>query len=394
MRYLDELPLERKRIFMRVDFNVPLTEDGQVASDLRIRFSLPSIRYVLNRKGKLILASHLGRPNGRVVPGLSLRPVAATLSRLLGQEVTLAPDCVGPQVQGMAQGLAPGEVLLLENLRFHPEEDANDPAFSQAMARLADIYVNDAFSTTHRAHASVVGITYCLPQVVVGFLLKTELSRLGALLTGPERPFVAIIGGAKVSGKLEAIERLLDKVDSLILGGGMAYTFLRSRGIEVGSSIIEADLIPVAARILSRARDKGIKVFLPVDHLIVPTEEGTQATKGSVAEKIAEGFMGLDIGPRTQEIFCDEIARAKTVFWNGPMGLFEKEACAQGTSSLARAMAEVNGVTIVGGGDTMAAVAGMGLLGRMHHVSTGGGATLDFLAGRTLPGIEALRRRG
>ncbi len=395
MRYLDEVPIERRRVFLRVDFNVPLTEGGKVASDLRVRLSLPSIRYVLNRKGRLILASHLGRPKGKVVSELSLRPVAESLSGLLGQEVAFAPDCVGPDVEAMVHNLAPGEVLLLENLRFHPEEEANDPAFSRALAGLAHIYANDAFSSTHRAHASVVGITQFVEQAVAGFLMKTELSRLGALLAGPERPFLAIIGGAKVSGKLEVIERLLDRVDSLILGGGMAYTFLKARGVKVGLSLVEEGLLAMASKILGEAYERRLKVLLPIDHIVAPATEGVRATQGTWNEgkDIPGESMGLDIGPKSRKLFIDEIRKAKTIFWNGPLGLFETEAFQEGTAAIAKEMAQAKATTIVGGGDTLAAVADLNLLDKMSHVSTGGGATLDYLAGKVLPGIEALRRK-
>ena len=395
MRYLDEVPIERRRVFLRVDFNVPLTEGGKVASDLRIRLSLPSIRYILNRRGRLILASHLGRPKGEVVPEVSLGPVAESLSGLLGQEVAFAPDCVGPEVEAMVQNLAPGEALLLENLRFHPEEEANDPSFSQALARLAHIYANDAFSSTHRVHASVVGITQFVEQAVAGFLLKTELSRLGALLAGPERPFLVIIGGAKVSGKLKVIERLLDRIDSLILGGGMAYTFLKAKGVKVGRSLVEEGLLAMASKILGEAYERRLKVLLPMDHIVAPVPPGAGATQGiwNEQEDIPEGLMGLDIGPRSREAFIDEIRKARTIFWNGPMGLFETEAFQEGTSTIAKEMAQSKATTIVGGGDTLAAVAHLNLLDKMSHVSTGGGATLDYLAGKTLPGIEALRRK-
>lgn len=391
MRYLDQVLVDGKRVFMRVDFNVPLTDGGEVANDLRMRFVIPSINHVLNKGGKLILASHLGRPNGPDAK-LSLKPVAAHLAGLLGREVLMAPQVIGPEVQALADKLAPGQVVLLENLRFKNEETDNDIEFAKALAALADIYVNDAFSTTHRNHASVTGITEFVPQLAAGFLLKEELKKLGSLITQPQKPYVAILGGAKVSGKLEVLEKLLDKVDTLMLGGGMSYTFLKRLGENVGNSLVENNLLPVAGKIIRKALIKRVRMLLPEDHLVTSLEPGQDASPCSVAGGVPDNCQGLDIGPNTVKSFLAEINKARTIFWNGPVGLFEKEAFAAGTTALAQAIASSSGVTIVGGGDTMAAVAKLNLLSKMSHVSTGGGATLDFLAGKILPGVKALEK--
>ncbi len=391
MKYLDQVLVQGKRVFMRVDFNVPLTDGGEVANDLRMRFVIPSINHVLNKGGKLILASHLGRPNGPDAK-LSLKPVAAHLAGLLGREVLMAPQVIGPEVQALADKLAPGQVVLLENLRFKNEETNNDIEFAKALAALADIYVNDAFSITHRNHASVTGITEFVPQLAAGFLLKEELKKLGSLITQPQKPYVAILGGAKVSGKLEVLEKLLDKVDTLMLGGGMSYTFLKRLGENVGNSLVENDLLPVAGKIIRKALIKRVRMLLPEDHVVTSLEPGREASPHSVAGGIPDNCQGLDIGPNTVKSFLADISKARTIFWNGPVGLFEKEAFAAGTTALAQAIASSSGVTIVGGGDTMAAVAKLNLLSKMSHVSTGGGATLDFLAGKILPGVKALEK--
>ncbi|MEE8447998.1 MAG: phosphoglycerate kinase [Thermodesulfobacteriota bacterium] len=391
MKYLDQVLIQGKRVFMRVDFNVPLTDGGEVANDLRMRFVIPSINHVLNKGGKLILASHLGRPNGPNTK-LSLKPVAAHLAGLLGREVLMAPQVIGPEVHDLAEKLAPGQVMLLENLRFKNEETNNDIEFAKALAALADIYVNDAFSITHRNHASVTGITEFVPQLAAGFLLKEELKKLGSLITQPQKPYVAILGGAKVSGKLEVLEKLLDKVDTLMLGGGMSYTFLKRLGENVGNSLVENDLLPVAGKIIRKALIKRVRMLLPEDHVVTSLEPGREASPRSVAGGIPDNCQGLDIGPNTVKSFLADISKARTIFWNGPVGFFEKEAFAAGTTALAQAIASSSGVTIVGGGDTMAAVSKLNLLDKMSHVSTGGGATLDFLAGKILPGVKALEK--
>lgn len=393
MKFLDEIAINGKRVFMRVDFNVPLTSQGQVANDLRMRFVLPSIKYVLERGGKLVLASHLGRPKGKVDPQLSLKPVAQRLAELLGKEVLMAPAGISPPVTSMVSSLLPGQLLLLENVRFCPEETTNDLAFSKALAELAEIYINDAFSTTHRMHASVVGITQFVPVVAGGLLLKQELSRLGELMTEPKKPYLAILGGAKVSDKLAVIERLMDKVDTLAIAGGMAYTFLKSQGIKVGRSLVEEELVPVAAMIMAKDKERGIKTLLPMDHVVAKWEQGKGPMPQGIWLEIPDDCMGLDVGPETLASLVPEVKKAKTIFWNGPLGLFEYKAFSSGTTTIAQEIAAASAVSIVGGGDTMAAVAELGLLEKMSHVSTGGGATLDFLAGKSLPGIEALKRR-
>lgn len=392
MKYLDQLVVEDKRVFMRVDFNVPLTDDGALVNDLRMRFVIPSINYVLDKGGKLILASHLGRPKGPD-PRLSLRPVALHLADLLGREVLIAPEVIGAEVQAMAEKLAPGQVMLLENLRFKDEETKNDLEFAKTLAGLADIYVNDAFSTTHRNHASVAGITQFVPQLAAGFLLKEELKKLGSLMTHPKKPYVAILGGAKVSGKLEVLEKLLDKVDTLLLGGGMSYTFLKRLGEKVGGSLVEEDLLPVAGKIIRKALVKRVRLLLPEDHIVISLEPGRESSPRSLTGGVPDDCQGFDIGPNTANSFIAEINKAKTIFWNGPVGLFEKEAFKAGTTALAQAIANSAAVSIVGGGDTMAAVAKLNLLEKMSHVSTGGGATLDFLSGKVLPGVEALEKK-
>jgi len=392
IRYVDELELANKRVFIRVDFNVPLTEEGQVSDDTRIRAALPTIELALKAGAKVILASHLGRPKG-VDPKLSLEPVASRLSELLSKEkeVILADDCVGDGVKKLVRDLQPGGVLMLENLRFHKEEEANDEAFSRELASHADVYVNDAFGAAHRAHASTVGMVRYVPEKAGGLLLRKELQYLGQLIKSPEKPYVAVLGGAKVSDKIKVIDNLLPKLDALMIGGAMAYTFLKAKGVEVGRSRVEAEKLTLAARALDASERLGISLLLPIDHVVArePTAESPSRIVNDVA--IPKDMIGLDIGPKTRALFAAHIGSAKTVFWNGPMGMFEIPKFAEGTLAIARAMAaNRNATTVVGGGDSAAAVEQMGLADKLSHISTGGGASLEFLEGRPLPGVLAL----
>jgi phosphoglycerate kinase len=387
---IDDAPVAGKRVFIRVDFNVPLDRQGHVTDDTRIRASLPTIQSATARGAKVILASHLGRPGGKVDPRYSLKPVAECLSGLLGRPVPLADDCVGPAVEASVASMRDGDVLLLENLRFHPEEEKNDPTFAQQLARLADLYVNDAFGTAHRAHASTEGMTKFLPVAVSGLLMQAELAHLGRLLAAPERPYVAILGGAKVSDKIGLIFNLLPRLNRVLIGGGMAYTFLLAQGVGVGNSLVEADKVDAARDILSRAADLGVSIQLPEDHVIAERLDANAATRLVPKDGIPSGWMGVDIGPHTVEVFSQAIGEAKTVVWNGPMGVFEVAPFATGTTAVALAVASSSATTVVGGGDSVAAVNEAGVAERITHISTGGGAFLELLEGRELPGVAAL----
>ena len=389
IKSIEQLDIAGKRVFIRVDFNVPLDKKtGAVKDEARIRAALPTIRYALGKKAKVILASHLGRPDGKEVPELSLEPAGAVLSRLLGQDVIFADDCVGDGVRKLCSELRDGQVLLLENLRFHAEEEKNDDEFSRQLAALCEVYVDDAFGTVHRAHASTVGMVRHLAQKGAGFLVASELKHLQPLLKGAPRPYLAILGGAKVSDKIKVIDQLLGRVDGLLIGGAMAYTFLAARGVPVGGSRVEKDKIDLARRILERTK---VEVALPVDHVVAREAKGGVPVE--VVSTIADGMLGLDIGPKTRALYREKIVGAQTVFWNGPMGLFEVQEFAAGTRAVAEALAEATrrgARTVVGGGDSAAAVAEMGLADQVTHVSTGGGASLEFLEGRELPGVKVL----
>jgi phosphoglycerate kinase len=383
-----QLPLAGARVFLRADLNAPLA-NGKVAEDTRLTAVLPTVNLALERGASVVLASHLGRPKGTPTPELSLKPVAEHLAKLLGRPVPLAADCVGPEVTAQARALAPGELLLLENLRFHPEEEKNDDGFARQLAALAECYVNDAFAAAHRAHASIEAITHHLQPAAAGLLMERELAALGRILEAPARPLVAILGGAKVSDKIALVEHLLERVDALLIGGGMAFTFLRALGHDIGRSLLEADRVEMARQIMEAARRRSVQLVLPVDAIVAPGIDAPSGRSLSVREIPAE-MMGLDIGPLTVARFASVVATAQTIVWNGPMGVFEKPAFASGTLEVARAVADSPGFSVIGGGDTIAAVRQVGVLQKIGYVSTAGGAFLEFLEGGKLPGVEAL----
>ncbi|HWG17540.1 MAG TPA: phosphoglycerate kinase [Acidobacteriaceae bacterium] len=397
---LRDLDLEHKRVLIRVDFNVPL-KDGVITDDTRIRETLPTIEYALRHKAKVILCSHLGRPKGKPVESMSLKPLVARLRSLLdhvlnqGENVAFSPDCVGEVAHEMATQLESGQTLLLENLRFHPEEEANDPDFAKQLASLCDVYVNDAFGSAHRAHASTEGVTHYVKQSAAGFLMEKELNFLGKVLTEPDRPFVAIIGGSKISGKIDVIDNLLDKADTLLIGGGMAYTFLQALGQTTGKSLVEADKIDIAKAALAKAKKKGVKLILPIDHVLADKFDASAKVQTFEGDgPFPAEWMGLDIAGATVDLFAKEIADARTILWNGPMGVFELSPFAEGTNAIATLVAANEEATsVVGGGDSVAAVQAAGVAERISHISTGGGASLEFLEGKLLPGVAALSEK-
>jgi len=393
---LDDINITGKRVLVRVDFNVPMTADLRIADDKRIIESLPTIRKILNARGSAILMSHLGRPEGGANPEFSLKPVAGLLSTLLGVEVKFAPDCIGGETKLMVDGLNAGEILLLENLRFHREEEANDPEFAKELAGYGQVYVNDAFGTAHRAHASTEGVTRFLKPAVAGQLMRKEIEYLGRALSNPQRPYVAIIGGSKISGKIDVIQSLLPKVDVLIIGGGMAFTFFQAQGLEIGDSIVENEKISLARQILDNIKANRLRVIFPIDCVIADRFDNDAQRRVVPVNKIPPGWTGLDIGPETVKLINMEVRRARTIIWNGPMGVFEMSNFANGTFEVARLLAEstkAGATTIVGGGDSAAAIAQAGFGSAISHVSTGGGASLEFLEGKILPGVAALDKK-
>jgi phosphoglycerate kinase len=389
---IEDLDLKGKRVFIRTDFNVPLDDNLMVTDDRRIRSTLPTINYAIDEGAKVILSSHFGRPKGKRDPRLSLAPVAKRLQRLLNKDVIFTPDCIGSQVESLVSKMKEGDVVLLENLRYHPEEEQNNEEFARALASLADVYVNDAFGTAHRPHASIVGVPKFLPAAA-GFLLKKEIEYLRGAIENPVRPFVAILGGAKVSGKINVLENLVGKVDKVLIGGGMAYTFIKATGYEVGNSLVEEDMLETAQRIRRKLKGMGIKFYLPVDCVIAQSIEARTETKIIPTLEIPKGWAALDIGPATARLFSEAIQDAKTILWNGPMGVFEEDAFSRGTFAVARAVADAYALTIVGGGDTDLAVHRAGVSDAMSFISTGGGATLQLLEGKELPGIAVLANR-
>lgn len=392
MKTLDDLDFRGKRVFMRVDFNVPLDKDRHVKDDLRIRAVLPSVRKVLDSGGRLVLASHLGRPKGKAAAEFSLKPVAEYLSGLLGKSVAMAPDCIGPEVRDMVSHLSDGEVLLLENLRFHPEEEKNDPEFSKQLAELADIYVNDAFAASHRAHASIEGITRFVPVCAAGYQLQKEIDYFRKALENPQRPLAVVIGGAKISTKLGLLENLIPKVDYLIIGGAMANTFFKAQGKETGKSLVEDDYVETAARLIETAKKKGVKLYLPVDAVVAANADSCGEVRQVSVDKVPGDEQILDIGTQSVQVFESVLQSCKTIVWNGPMGVFEVPPFNKGTFDLARFMGSLNALTVIGGGDSAAAVKQAGAEDKVSYVSTGGGAFLELLEGKDLPGVSALEK--
>jgi phosphoglycerate kinase len=391
---IDKVDLKNKKVLVRVDFNVPLDENLNVTNDNRIVESIPTIKKIISSGGKAILMSHLGRPKGERKPEFSLKPAVERLSKLLGKEVKLAPDCIGAETEKLVNEMKPGDVVLLENLRFHKQEEKNDPEFAKQLASLGDVYVNDAFGSAHRAHASTEGVTKFIETCAAGYLMQKELDYLGSALTNPKRPYCAVLGGAKISGKIDVINNLLDKVDTLIVGGGMAFTFFKAQGKEIGKSLLEAEKLDLAKELLEKVKTSKLKFLLPVD--VVVADEFKNDSPATIVDidKIPADKMGLDIGPKSIKLFSDELMKSKTIVWNGPMGVFEMDNFAKGTFAIANALAKAteNGaITVIGGGDSAAAIAKAGLENKVSHVSTGGGASLEFLEGKILPGVAALK---
>ena len=393
MLFLQNLDFEGKNIFVRVDFNVPLDEEGNIRDDTRIKAALPTINYLFEQKARVIIASHLGRPKGKFIPELSLKPVVKRLSELIPQEVILAPDVIGQEVIKLKKELTENQVLLLENLRFYPEETANDSTFAQLLAQEVDYYVNDAFGACHRAHASVVAITQYVKKSAAGFLVKKEIDYLSKAIHSPQKPYTAILGGVKVSDKIPVIENLLKKTDAILIGGAMAYTFFKAQGFDVGRSLVEEDKIDLARLLLNRAQEEKVNFLLPSDHIVAAGADPGAEPKTVDSFPLPSDLMGLDIGPKTVEKYSDILARARTIFWNGPMGVYEIDTFSQGTKKIAEAVANSEALSIVGGGDSVAAVYKSGVSDKISHISTGGGASLEFIANETLPGIEALTEK-
>lgn len=390
---IDNVDLKNKRVLVRVDFNVPLDENLQITDDIRITSSLPTIKKIISEGGKAILMSHLGRPKGKVNLKYSLKPVAERLSKLLAKEVNLAPDCVGEEVKSLVDKMNSSNVILLENLRFHEEEEKNDEAFAKKLSELGDVYINDAFGSAHRAHASTEGVTKYIKICAAGYLMQKELDYLGNAIANPQRPFAAILGGAKISGKIDVISNLLGKVDKLLIGGGMAFTFLKAQGKEIGKSLLEAEKIDLAKEVLEKAKNSQVTFLLPIDFIVADEFKNESPSKVVKADTIPSDKMGLDIGPDTIKLFKQELENSKTIVWNGPMGVFEMDNFAKGTFAIAQVLADAtskSAVTIIGGGDSAAAISKAGLEDKVSHVSTGGGASLEFLEGKVLPGVEAL----
>ncbi len=390
---INDLNLKDKKVLVRVDFNVPLDENLKITDDIRIVSSLPTIKKIISDGGKAILMSHLGRPKGKVNPKYSLKPAAEKLSELLGKNVTLAPDCIGEDVKKIVNNMKPGDVVLLENLRFHEEEEKNDPAFAKQLSELGDVYVNDAFGSAHRAHASTEGVTKYIDKCAAGYLMQKELEYLGGAVLSPKKPYCAILGGAKISGKIDVINNLLDKVDTMLIGGGMAFTFFKAQGKEIGKSLLEEEKLELAKELLAKVKGMNVRFLLPVDVVVADEFKNDSPSEIVSIDNIASGKMGLDIGPETVKLFNNEIMKSKTIVWNGPMGVFEMPNFAKGTFEIAKALAEATSkgaITVVGGGDSSAAISKAGLDDKVSHVSTGGGASLEFLEGKTLPGVAAL----
>jgi len=390
MKTLRDIALAGKKVLVRVDFNVPMNEAGKITDDLRIKTVLPTLRYLLEQKARVIICTHMGRPKGQRVAQYSLAPVAAHLANLLGTPVPLAADCIGPEVDSAVRALKDGEILMLENLRYHPQEEKNDPEFSRQLAALADVYINDAFAVSHRAHASVDGVTKHVKEKAAGFLLQKEMEYFHRSIDKPQRPLIAIVGGAKVSGKLEALQNMLERVDKMIIGGAMANTFLKSQGYEVGASKVEDDLLTTAAELLRRAKEKGIKIYLPVDVIAADRFAPDAVCKQVTIQDIPKNWMALDIGPASVICFNEVLADAKTIVWNGPMGAFEMDAYARGTMALAHTVASSHALSVTGGGDSNAAITLSGEADNISYMSTGGGAFLELMEGKVLPGIKAL----